>query len=238
MPNKETAIVVGVGPGLGAALVRTFADAGMRVAACARGADKLTDLIDEINDNGGESKAYACDAVDENQVNDVFAQVDSDMGAPNVAVFNAGSFVRNSILDTSSEEFQNCWRVGCLGGFHVARAAATRMVPNGSGTILFTGATAAHRGGAMFHNLAVPKFSLRALSQSMARELGPQGIHIGHVVIDGLILGDKHNVDEKNDNADALLHPEAIAKNYLMLHDQPNNAWTLELDLRPSAERF
>jgi NAD(P)-dependent dehydrogenase (short-subunit alcohol dehydrogenase family) len=238
MSDKETAVVVGVGPGLGASLVRIFAAAGIRVAASARNADKLSGLMDEVSAAGGEARAYACDATDEADVARLFDQAGADLGSPNVAIYNAGAFVRNSILDTSSEEFQHCWRVGCLGGFHVARAAATRMVDSGGGTILFTGATAAHRGGAMFHNLAVPKFALRALCQSMARELGPKGVHMAHVVIDGLIMGEHHDVTEKDGNEDALLHPDAIAKNYLMLHHQPRNAWTLEMDLRPSVEQF
>ncbi len=238
MAQTETAVVVGVGPGLGTSLIRVFAKAGLRVAACARNPEKLTSLIDEVRSGGGEAIAYGCDATDDDAVNRLFEQIDGDLGSPSVAIYNAGAFVRNSILDTSSEEFENCWRVGCLGGFHVAKAAASRMVSNDGGTILFTGATAALRGGAMFHNLAVPKFALRALAQSMARELGPRGVHVGHVIIDGIILGEKHSAGEKDGNEDALLHPDAIAMNYLMLHHQPANAWTLELDLRPSVEKF
>jgi len=171
-------------------------------------------------------------------VTSLFSNAASDLGVPAVAVYNAGAFVPNSILDTTSEEFQRCWSIGCLGGFHMGHAAAQRMVPHGSGTIIFTGATAAHRGGARFHNLAVPKFGLRALAQSMARELGPQGIHVGHVVIDGLILSEKHQDAAREHGEDALLNPDSIADNYVMLHNQDRTAWTQELDLRPWCEKF
>lgn len=238
MPDTDTAIVVGVGPGLGASLVRKFAAAGMRVAAAARHPERLEGLIGEVAENGGMAQAYECNAEDEASVASLFSRAASDLGHPAVAIYNAGAFVPNSILETSSEEFQRCWSIGCLGGFHVGKAAALRMVPHGSGTIIFTGATAAHRGGARFHNLAVPKFGLRALAQSMARELGPQGVHIGHVVVDGLILSEKHADTAKDRGEDTLLHPDSIADNYLMLHNQDRTAWTLELDLRPWSEKF
>ncbi len=238
MSDTKTAIIVGVGPGLGASLVRKFAAAGLRVAAAARHPEKLDDLIAEVNQNGGMAKAYECNAEIEASVISLFSLAASDLGDPAVAVYNAGAFVPNSILETSSEEFQRCWSIGCLGGFHVGKAAAQRMVPRGAGTIIFTGATAAHRGGARFHNLAVPKFGVRALAQSMARELGPEGIHVGHVVIDGLILSEKHAVAAAERGDDALLHPDSIADNYVMLHNQDRTAWTLELDLRPWSEKF
>ena len=238
MSNPNTAIIVGVGPGLGASLVRKFAAAGLRVAAAARRPEKLDDLIDEVTGSAGMAKAYECNAENEASVISLFSCAASDLGEPAVAVYNAGAFVPNSILETSSEEFQRCWNIGCLGGFHVGKAAAQRMVPRGAGTIIFTGATAAHRGGARFHNLAVPKFGIRALAQSMARELGSQGIHVGHVVIDGLILSEKHADAAAERGDDALLHPDAIADNYVMLHNQDRTAWTQELDLRPWSEKF
>ncbi|NQV44691.1 MAG: SDR family NAD(P)-dependent oxidoreductase [Rhodospirillales bacterium] len=238
MADTDTAIIVGVGPGLGASLVRTFAAAGLRVAVAARRPDRLDDLIADVTDNGGMAKAYECHAEDEASVISFFSCAASDLGQPTVAVYNAGAFVPNSILETSSEEFRRCWDIGCLGGFHVGKAAAQYMVPRGAGTIIFTGATAAHRGGARFHNLAVPKFGLRALAQSMARELGPQGIHIGHMVIDGLILSGKHAETAVERGEETLLNPDSIAENYLMLHKQDRTAWTLEMDLRPWSEKF
>jgi len=183
-------------------------------------------------------KAYECNAENEASVVSLFSLAARDLGEPTVAVYNAGAFVPNSILKTSSEEFQRCWSIGCLGGFHVGKYAAQRMVPRGEGTIIFTGATAAHRGGARFHNLAVPKFGIRALAQSMARELGPEGIHVGHVVIDGLILSEKHAGAAVERGDDALLHPDSVADSYVMLHNQDRTAWTLELDLRPWSEKF
>lgn len=238
MSEEMTAVIVGVGPGLGASLVRKFSEAGYRIAAAARNPERLGGLIEEVAANGGIARAYECDAESEASVASLFSCAAGDLGDPAVAIYNAGAFVPNSILETSSEEFQRCWSIGCLGGFHVGQAAAKRMVPHGAGTIIFTGATAAHRGGARFHNLAVPKFGLRALAQSMARELGPQGIHMAHVVIDGMILSEKHSEVAEAQGDDALLHPDSIADTYVMLHNQDKTAWTLEMDLRPWVERF
>jgi len=187
---------------------------------------------------GSEVRLYGCDSTDEASVETVFDQAEADLGAVAVAVYNAGAFVPNGILDTSSEEFERCWRIGCLGGFLVGQAAARRMVQAGAGTLLFTGATAALRGSASFANLAVPKFGLRALAQSMARELGPRGVHVGHVVIDGQILSERYQHLEAERGPDSLLKPEAIAEMYYQLHVQPKRAWTFELDLRPWVEKF
>jgi len=207
----------------------------MAVAAARRRPDKLAPLMAELN---GRGRAYACDVTDEGDVGALFERVGSDLGEPDVVVFNAGAFVRKGILETESAEFERCWRVGCLGGFHVGRAAAKAMAGRGRGTILFTGATASLRGGAGFHNLAVPKFGLRALAQSMARELGPRGVHVAHVIIDGHILSERYADLARERPEDGLLAPDAIAANYLMLHRQPPSAWTLELDLRPWVEAF
>lgn len=235
MSDKDTALVVGAGPGLGAALVRTFAGAGMAVAAALRDPNKLRPLLDDLGD---AARAYACDATDEAAVERLFEHVGADMGAPEVVVYNAGAFVKKGILDSTADDLERCWRVGCLGGYLVGQRAATIMAPRGRGTILFTGATASLRGGAGFHNLAVPKFGLRALAQSMARELGPQGIHVAHVVIDGQILSARHAALAKERPEDGLLDPMAIARAYLELHRQHRSAWTQELDVRPWVERF
>lgn len=238
MSDTPSALIVGVGPGLGAALARAFAGAGMGIAVAARDADRLSPLIDELTRAGTPARAYACDAADEDDVDGLFAAVSADLGDAGAVVFNAGAFVRRGLLDTTVDEFERCWRIGCLGGFLVGRAAARSMVARGRGTILFTGATASLRGGANFHNLAVPKFGLRALSQSMARELGPQGVHVAHVVIDGQILSERHADLARERGEDALLEPDAIAANFVGLHRQPRSAWTQELDLRPWVERF
>ncbi len=221
---RPCALVVGVGPGLGAALARRFAKGGLKVAVAARRPERLAALAEEI---GG--RAYGCDVGDETAVDRLFASAAADLGAPAAVVYNAGAFARRSILELSAEEFERCWRASAFGGFLVGREAARAMLPAGSGSILFTGATASLRGGANFAAFAAGKFGLRAVAQSMARELGPQGIHVAHVIIDGQI-GEAER--------DAKLHPDAIAEAYWQLHQQPRSAWTQELDLRPWAERF
>jgi NAD(P)-dependent dehydrogenase (short-subunit alcohol dehydrogenase family) len=222
--SKAVAIVVGVGPGLGAALVQRFAKEGMAVALAARQGDRLASLARET---GG--KAYGCDATVETAVGDLFAAVERDLGRPELVVFNAGGYVRKPIAELSVGDVENTWRSNCLGGFLVGRAAARAMLPAGSGTIIFTGATAAMRGGASFAAFAMGKFGLRALAQSMARELGSKGIHVAHTIIDGQI-GESPEA--------AKLAPAAIADAYWHLHRQAKSAWTQELDLRPWAEKF
>jgi NAD(P)-dependent dehydrogenase (short-subunit alcohol dehydrogenase family) len=233
MATSETALIVGVGPALGASLARLFASDGMTVALAARKADTVEALAKEI---GG--KAYACDATEEDQVEALFAAVGKDLGAPDLVVFNAGTFSIMSVLETEADHFEQSWKINCLGGFFVGRAAAAAMKAKGSGTIIFTGATASLRGGARFHNLAVGKFGLRALAQSMARELGPENIHVAHVIIDGVIDTERGRAMMKDAGPDGLLAPDAIAANYLHVHRQPRSAWTHEFDVRPWAERF
>jgi NAD(P)-dependent dehydrogenase (short-subunit alcohol dehydrogenase family) len=233
--RKETAIVVGVGPGLGAALVRTFAAEGYTVVAAARSASALPELA--ARSDAGRIVPIDCDAT---QPSDVERVVDAAqaLGPPEVAIFNAGAFARGSILDADPKEFERCWRVGCLAGFLVGQAAARRMVERGRGTILFTGATASLRGGPGFVNLASPKFGLRAVAQSMARELGPKNIHVAHVIIDGQIRSERYAHLEGERGPDSLLDPDAIAAQYVALHRQHRSAWTQELDLRPWSEKF
>jgi NAD(P)-dependent dehydrogenase (short-subunit alcohol dehydrogenase family) len=229
---EKTAVVVGVGPGLGAALVRAFASEGYTVVAAARSASALRQL-----DDSGRVKAIDCDATQPDDVERVFEAARA-LGQTEVAIFNAGAFVRASVLETDAAEFERCWRVGCFAGFLVGRAAARRMIEHGRGTILFTGATASLRGGASFVNLASPKFGLRAVAQSMARELGPKNIHVTHVVIDGQIHSERYAHLESERGPDSLLDPDAIAAQYVALHRQHRSAWTQELDLRPWSEKF
>ncbi len=238
LPDVEVAVVVGAGPGLGSALARRFAHAGMKIAIARRSADKLAPLVNEL---GGNARAYACDATDEAAVRQLFAAASADLGAPALVVFNAGAFVRKGVLDTTAEEFERCWRVACLGGFLVGREAARSMLARAAdhkGTIIFTGATASLRGGAQFHNLAVGKFGLRALAQSMAREFQPQGIHVAHVVIDGQIEGERPGHSAAERGKDSVLDSAAIAETYYQLHLQPRSAWSHEVDLRPYVEKF
>jgi NAD(P)-dependent dehydrogenase (short-subunit alcohol dehydrogenase family) len=236
MAEQPVAVVVGVGPGLGFAVARRFAEAGMAVALVARQKERLAQLLTQHPLDGAQ--AYACDATDPTAVEALFAQVEQELGAPEVVAFNAGAFEPGSILEIRPADFERCWRIGCLGGFLVGQAAARRMVAKGRGTILFTGATAALRGSANFANLAVPKFGLRALAQTMARELGPKGIHVAHVIIDGQIHSERYAHLEAQRGPDSLLRPDAIAEMYYQLHRQPRSAWTLELDLRPWSEKF
>jgi NAD(P)-dependent dehydrogenase (short-subunit alcohol dehydrogenase family) len=231
--TKPVAVVVGVGPGLGAAVARRFAAAGMTVAVARRQAAQSIELAEEI---GG--RVYACDAAERDSVESMFATIDRELGRPQVVVYNAGAYQPGGILEIEAADFERCWRVGCLGGFHVGQAAARRMVEAGQGTIIFTGATASLRGSAKFVNLAVPKFGLRALAQSMARDLGPRGVHVAHSIIDGQIAGERPSHSAEARGADAVLAPEAIAEAYYQLHAQPRSAWTQELDLRPCLETF
>ncbi len=238
MSQGQIAMVVGVGGGLGAALGRRFAQAGMKVALVARGDAVSGPLAAEINGGGGAAAAYRADTTDEAAVDDTFERVRSDLGALDLVAFNAGAYQRTSILEASAEDFERCWRVSCYGGFLVGRAAARAMAARGAGTIIFTSATAALRGGAGFINLAVGKFGLRALAQSMARELGPKGVHVASMIIDGLINGPSHADMTEDIAAGKLLDPKAIAETYYQIHIQDRTAWTQELDLRPAVEKF
>jgi NAD(P)-dependent dehydrogenase (short-subunit alcohol dehydrogenase family) len=241
--SHEVAMIVGAGPGLGFALARRFGRGEMNVALAARDSEKLGAMAAECSGIAHSARAYRCDATVESDVEALFEQVASELGPPSLVVYNAGAFVPGSILDTTAQEFERCWRIGCLGGFLVGRAAArvmsARVAAGGrGGTLIFTGATASLRGSARFHNLAVGKFGLRALAQSMARELQPIGIHVAHVVIDGRIRSRIAEDQGALDTQDAMLAPDAIAETYYQLHHQPRSAWTLELDLRPWVESF
>ena len=236
MAARETAIIFGVGPGLGWALARRFVTDGMQVGAVARDKSKLNSMIESGGFDG--IRPYAADVSNGEDVLQVFESANRDLGEPDLVVFNAGAFQKGNVLDIDPADFERSWRIGCLGGLLVGQAAARRMAKRGHGTIIFTGATAALRGSAGFANLAVPKFGLRALAQSMARELGPQGVHIGFVIIDGQIESERyrHLIGERG--KDSLLAPDAIAELYLQLHRQPRSAWSHEIDVRPWSEKF
>ena len=227
MPSNSHAIVIGVGPGLGAALVEKCAREGMKVSAGARDKDRLRKLLDERGLK--DVPTLRCDVTDQASVNGVFSDAVAAAGAPDLVVFNASGFGRGSILELAPGQLEAAWQVGCLGGFLVGQAAARAMAPAGRGTILFTGATASLRGSANFAPFAIAKFGLRALAQSMARELGPKGIHVAHMVIDGQI-----GVAE----GDTKLKPADIAEAYWSIYRQPRSAWTLEADLRTWVEKF
>ncbi len=229
--GQEIAVVVGVGPGLGSALTKRFGEAGMQVIAAARDPGKLRPPAAGV-------RLEACDATSPREVAALFAGVAREVGTPSLVVFNAGTYEPGGILEIAPESFERCWRIGCFGGFLVGQAAARLMSTSGAGTILFTGATASLRGSAGFANLAVPKFGLRALAQSMARELGPKGIHVAHVIIDGQIEAERNRRLRDERGPASFLPPSAIAESYYQLHLQPRGAWTHELDLRPWVEKF
>jgi len=239
MSSGGTAVIVGVGPGLGAALCRRFAREGMNIAVAARDAAKTEKIVAEVNAlGGGTARGFSVDTTDEAAVGKLFDDVSGDWGVPDVAIYNAGAFMKASILDATAEDFKRCWEANCYGGFLVGRAAATRMAPRGAGSILFTGATASKRGSAQFFNLSVGKFGLLALAQAMARELGPQGIHVAHVIIDGQINAGRHLKLAAERPPEALLEPDDIAETYWQIHTQKRSVWAFDVDLRPWVENF
>lgn len=232
----DVILIVGAGPGMGAAIGRRFAREGFKIAMAGRTLAKVEALATDIDG----AKGYACDATDEASVKALFDAVKQDMGEPNVVVFNASGRVRKSILDIEVGEFEEAWQISCLGGFIVGRDAARIMAPKGKGTILFTGATASVKSYANSAGFAVGKFGLRALSFSMAREFGPKGIHVGHIIIDGGIRAD-HRPDYRQEDPakpDKWLDPDAIAENYWVMHAQHRSSWTAEIDVRPWVETF
>ena len=240
----KTALIMGCGDDTGAAIARAFAREGLHVCLSRRPrhADKLKTLAENIRADGGQATPCPVDARDEEAVTALFNHIESDIGPLDIVVFNIGANVRFSITDTTSRVFRKVWEMATFAGFLTGREAAKHMLPRGHGTIIFTGATASLRGSSGFSAFASAKFGLRALAQSMARELGPKNIHVAHVVIDGAIdtnfIRDiLPDVDAKRAQ-DAILNPDHVAANYVMLHNQPRTAWTHELDLRPWTEKF
>lgn len=240
MTDSQCAVVVGAGTGTGAEIAKLLAREGYAVVLARRNADALAPLVAEIEGDGGTAVAIGADAGYETQILHLFEQSEQRFGAPKVVVYNAAGFTMGSILETESDQFEEMWRAASYGGFLVGREAARRMVPHGEGTILFTGATAAIKASAKFAAFAAGKHGLRAVAQSMAKELGPRGIHVAHLVIDGVI--DVPRVHEQmpelaaSKGEDGLIDPKSIASTMLWLHRQPRNAWTFELDLRPYKE--
>jgi NAD(P)-dependent dehydrogenase (short-subunit alcohol dehydrogenase family) len=230
--TQETALIVGAGSGLSASLARLFAREGMNVALASRDAAKLAALTKETG-----ARAYACDASEAADVERLFEQTAKDLGDPNLVVFNAGMRGRGPIAELEAELVKKAWLNGCFGGFLVGQQAAKRMLAQGAGTIIFTGATASVKGFALSAPFAMAKFSLRGLAQSMARELAPRNIHVAHVVIDGGIASSY--AESPADRAtNRWLDPDAIAQSYLQLHRQHRSAWTWEIEVRPWVEKF
>jgi len=240
----RTAIVIGVGAaaGLGAALARRFAREGLHVFLGARNAERIEALASDLRGQGFAASAIAMDTTQTADVVRLFEAARTAAEAPELVVYNAGNAHMSALLDTGDADFESVWRLACFGGFLAGREAARRMLPRASGTILFTGATASLRARPPFLAFASAKAALRAVAHGMARELGPQGLHVAHVVIDGAIDGDQLNrrMPQLKDRLglDGMLAPDAIADAYWQLHRQPRSAWTLELDLRPYKETF
>lgn len=230
--------IVGVGPGLGTALAERFAREGQALALLSRTAEHRDPVIESIRADGGSAQGFDCDVAEPESVATAFGQVCETLGDPDVLIYNAGAFAVGGLLALSLADFDNAWRVNCFGGYLAAREVVPTMRERGRGTLLFTGATSAMRGSAHFLSLAVGKFGLRALAQSLARELGPQGVHVAHVVIDGQIGSDAARRREPSRGAETFVEPAAIAEAYWQLHAQPRSAWTLEQDLRPHVEQF
>ncbi|HXK27108.1 MAG TPA: SDR family NAD(P)-dependent oxidoreductase [Candidatus Binatia bacterium] len=234
MDQQETALIVGSGPGLSAALGRLFSKEGMKVALAARDPKKLAALEKEIN-----GRAYPCDGIIPKDVENLFDSVSRDIGVPNVVVYNASYRARGPITDVDPAEVQKTILVTCYGGFLVGQAAAKRMIAAGRGTILFTGASASIKGFANSAAFAMGKMGLSGLVQSMARELQPQNIHVAQVVIDGGINTPARDAERLNARgADGFLDPDAIAQTYLHLHRQHRSSWASYIELRPWAEKF
>ena len=238
--DKGSAIIVGAGTGTGAEVAKLFAKAGYGVAVARRNADALTSLVAEIEQSGAHAKSVGADASDERAVIDLFDTAERALGPVEVAVFNAAGIMRGSILETTENDFELMWRASALGGFLVGREAARRMTTRGRGTIIFTGATASTKASANFAAFAAGKHGLRAVAQSMAKELGPKGIHVAHVIVDGVInvQRSREMIPDRTEakGPDGLIDAKNIAESYLWLHKQPRDSWTFELDLRPAIE--
>jgi NAD(P)-dependent dehydrogenase (short-subunit alcohol dehydrogenase family) len=242
MSETKAVLVVGAGDATGGAIARRFAREGYVACVARRTADALVPLVERIRADGGRAEAMPCDARREDEVVGLVERIEREVAPIEVAVFNVGGNVRFGVADTTERVYRKVWEMGALAGFLVGREVAKAMLPRGRGTIVFTGATASLRGGAGFAAFAGAKHALRALAQSMAREFGPRGLHVAHVVIDGAIdtAFIAQNFPERyaRKAEQGILDPDAIAENYWQLHLQPRSAWTHELDLRPWSETF
>ena len=241
MARDKVCVVIGAGDATGGAIARRFAREGYTAVVTRRHADKLQGLVAQITSDGGKVHPFGSDARDEEQVAKLFQQIETEIGEIEVFVFNIGGNVRFDIRDTTPRVYRKVWEMTAFAGFLTAREAARAMVPRGRGTMLFTGATASIRGGRGFSAFAGGKHAVRALAQSMARELDPQNIHVAHVIIDGAIDTEwiKANFSDRyNAGPDAILNPDHIAETYWQLHRQPRSAWTFEMDLRPWKETW
>ena len=245
MPDNRVALLVGAGDAIGAAVARRFARGGYKVCVARREAAKSQGLLDEAKAAGHNIRAFSVDARNEAEVQGLFARVEAEVGPLDICLFNAGSNVNKPVLETTEKLFFKAWELACYAGFLVGREAARHMAPRGRGSILFTGATASIRGGSGFAAFAAAKFGLRAVAQSMARELGPKNIHVVHLLIDAGVDSEAihqrmraRGIDAKDIPADSLTKTESIAEAYWFAHHQARDGWTHELDLRPFVEKW
>lgn len=240
--SKGVALVVGAGDALGGAIARRFAREGYTACVVRRTADALAPLVQQIEAEGGKAVAFGADARLEEIMVPLVDRIEAEIGPIEVAVHNIGANVRFGIRETTARVYRKVWEMAAFSAFLTGREAARVMVPRGAGTILFTGATASIRGGAGFSAFAGAKHAVRALAQSMARELGPENIHVAHSIIDGPIdtafIRDTFPAIYARKADDGLLQPDAIADAYWQVHSQPRTAWTHELDLRPWSESW
>jgi NAD(P)-dependent dehydrogenase (short-subunit alcohol dehydrogenase family) len=242
MAERKAVLVVGAGDATGGAIARRFAREGYVVVVTRRELASLDGLLAQIRADGGEAVGFGSDARDEDQVVALFDQIEREVAPLEAVIFNIGANVNFPIRETTARVYRKVWEMAAFAGFLAGREAAKVMVPRGRGTIIFTGATASIRGREGFSAFSGAKFALRALAQSMARELGPQGVHVAHTIIDGAIdtewiaknFPQRHALKEQ----DGILNPDHIADAYWMLHAQPRDAWTHELDLRPWMEKM
>ena len=240
MKDRKAVLVIGAGDSTGGAIARRFARGGYIACVTRRTADKLEPLVAAIRAAGGEAHGFASDARKEVDMETLVAYIEREVAPIEVAVFNVGANVRFPVTETTERVYRKVWEMGALGGFLMGREVAKAMLARGHGTIVFTGATASLRGGAGFSAFAGAKHALRALAQSIARELGPKGIHVAHVVIDGAIdtpfIAENFPERYAKKDEEGILKPDVIAENYWNLYRQAKSAWTHELDLRPWTE--
>lgn len=240
--NKKAALIIGAGDATGSAIAKRFASEGYIACVTRRNAEKLEPLLQEIKQNGGQAHGFGSDARIEEEMVQLVQHIEKNIAPIKVAVFNIGANVRFPITETTSRVYFKVWEMACFAGFLMGREVSKVMLPRKSGTIIFTGATASLRGNSGFAAFAGAKNALRALAQSMAKELWPQGIHVAHTIIDGAIdtafiqqnFPDRYATKEQ----DGILNPDSIAEAYWQIHQQPRDAWTHEMDLRPWIEKW
>lgn len=232
----KTCVILGAGSKIGAAVAEKFIESNYKIAIGARKKTTLESLIEKIGKNSDKILAIETDATKEKEVEVFVKRSESELGPIDVAIYNVSGFTKKSIFELTGNDIEEAWRRTCLGAFYFGKNVAVKMQQRKKGTIIFTGATAGKRGGKNFSAFAIGKFGLRALSQSMARELNPEGIHTVYVNIDGIVKGSTS--EDSNEKDDVFLNPKEIAETYFHLHRQQKSAWTQEIDLRPWLESF